>query len=293
MMQHDDYFRGGESEQYSFFRMPKVFFTDPAYASMSTDAKILYGILLDRMELSRKNGWLDEDGKVYIIYTVSDMMETLNLSESRIYELLQELDTSEKGLGLIERVRRGLGRPNIIYVKKFYTNATVRGPDKKLKIHGSGKSTGKAIKTSTDVDIKTSTNVDIKTSGNVEVKTSRKTRSRPPDNGYQDLQNLEPNNTDKNNTEKNHTDRERGSPSKEPVMYGPFHNVRLSDEELIQLKGYYPLDWQTLITRLSEYIASTGKTYQNHFATLCLWAGREKGHAPGRSYDCPEGEESL
>ena len=113
-----DYYYGNEAEQYSFYRIPKVLFTDSRFRGVSVEAKVLYGLLLDRMSLSVKNGWLDGDGRVYIIYTIADVMETLVCAEQKANKLLSELDAA-KGVGLIERKRRGLGKPNVIYVKNF------------------------------------------------------------------------------------------------------------------------------------------------------------------------------
>lgn len=117
-----DYYYGNEAEQYSFYRIPKALFTDPRFKGVSVEAKVLYGLLLDRMALSVKNNWLDPDGRVYIIYTIADVMGTLGCAEQKANKLLNELDTA-KGVGLVERVRRGLGKPNVIYVKNFIDKA--------------------------------------------------------------------------------------------------------------------------------------------------------------------------
>ena len=109
-----DYYYGNEAEQYSFYRIPKVLFTDSRFQKVSVEAKVLYGLLLDRMALSVKNNWLDDNGRVYIIFTIADIMETLGCAEQKANKLLNELD-GVKGIGLIEKKRRGLGRPNIIY----------------------------------------------------------------------------------------------------------------------------------------------------------------------------------
>lgn len=113
-----DYYYGNEAEQYSFYRIPKMLFTDMRFKDISVEAKILYGLLLDRMALSVKNSWMDENGRVYIIFTVAEIMGTLGCAEQKANKLLNELD-SKNGVGLIERKRRGLGKPNIIYVKNF------------------------------------------------------------------------------------------------------------------------------------------------------------------------------
>lgn len=111
-----EYFYGVQAEQFSFYRIPKALFTEPNFRELSTDAKVLYGILLDRMSLSLKNQWLDAQNKVYIIFTVEEIMDALNCANQKATRLMVEL---EKQAGLIERKRQGLGRPNLIYVKNF------------------------------------------------------------------------------------------------------------------------------------------------------------------------------
>ena len=110
-----DYFYGQAGELFSFFRIPKALFQEQRFQNLSTDAKILYGILLDRMSLSAKNGWRDEQGRVYIIYTVREVQESLCCAEHKAVKLFRELED----IDLIERKRRGLGRPSLIYVKDF------------------------------------------------------------------------------------------------------------------------------------------------------------------------------
>ena len=110
-----DYFYGQSGELFSYFRIPKALFQDHRFRQLSTDARTLYGILLDRMSLSVKNGWLDEQGRVYIIYTVREVQESLCCAEHKAVKLFRELE----GIDLIERKRRGLGRPSLIYVKDF------------------------------------------------------------------------------------------------------------------------------------------------------------------------------
>lgn len=113
-----DYFYGSESEQYSFYRIPRVLFKDKKFKEMSVDAKVLYGLILDRMGVSQKNNWIDKQNRVYIYFTNEDASEYLGYSHSKISKLFYELDT-ERGFGLIERVKQGQGRPTLIYVKSF------------------------------------------------------------------------------------------------------------------------------------------------------------------------------
>ncbi|OUP24037.1 replication initiator protein A [Gemmiger sp. An194] len=111
-----DYFYGIQSEQFAFYRIPKVLFTDDRFRVLSAEAKTLYGILLDRVTLSAKNGWIDQQGRVYIIYTIEEIMADMNCGNKKAIQLLSDL---EKKVGLIERKRQGLGKPNLIYVKNF------------------------------------------------------------------------------------------------------------------------------------------------------------------------------
>ena len=113
-----NYYYGKEAENFSFFRIPKLLFTDPIFAKLSSDAKVLYGILLDRMNLSMKNNWIDEENKVYIIFTIEEIAEIMCCATQKATKILQELD-DKKGIGLIEKKRLGLGKPNILYVKNF------------------------------------------------------------------------------------------------------------------------------------------------------------------------------
>ena len=110
-----NYFYGPQAEQFAFYRIPKALFTAPAYRGISTDAKVLYGLLLDRMSLSARNDWLDEQGRVYIVFTVEEVMDALCCADNKATRLLRELE----GVDLIERKRRGLGKPSLIYVKNF------------------------------------------------------------------------------------------------------------------------------------------------------------------------------
>lgn len=111
-----DYFYGQSGEMFSYFRVPKILFRDIKFKDLSTDAKTLYGILLDRMSLSAKNHWLDEQSRVYIIFTTEEIMEALSCANQKACRLMLEL---EKDAGLIERKRQGLGKPSLIYVKNF------------------------------------------------------------------------------------------------------------------------------------------------------------------------------
>ena len=113
-----DYYYGIEAEQFSFYRVPRLLIKDERFKGLSSDAKLLYGLMLDRMSLSMKNGWLDDENRAYIIYSVENIMEDLGCSKPTCIKVIRELDT-DNGIGLIEKKRRGLGKPDIIFVKNF------------------------------------------------------------------------------------------------------------------------------------------------------------------------------
>ena len=123
-----DYFYGAESEEFIYFKIPRLLITDPKFKHVSTDAKLLYGMLLDRMGLSAKNDWYDDHGRVYIYYTVDEICEDMCCGRDKAMKLLAELD-KKKGIGLVERVKQGQGRPTKLYVKRFTTRTAPSKPD--------------------------------------------------------------------------------------------------------------------------------------------------------------------
>lgn len=192
-----NYFFQNEADQFTFYRIPKDLIKNPIFSGLSNDAKILYGLLLDRMSLSRSNNWCDKEGRVYIIYSIENITIDLNCSKNKAIKSMAELDTN-KGIGLIERIRRGLGKPDIIYVKNFITNEkTYDDPN------------------SFDLDDNTSdlNNQKFKkqTSGNKFIPESHKTNhkefkietSRSPQNQLLEVANRAPNNNNMNQIESN------------------------------------------------------------------------------------------
>ena len=121
-----EYFYGEQADSYSFYRIPRQLITGEKYKGLSVEAKLLYGMMLDRMGLSLRNGWLDKTGRVYIYYTVEEIQSDLGCGHVKAGRLLAELDTV-KGIGLIERVRQGQGKPTKIYVKKFSPDPPSQG----------------------------------------------------------------------------------------------------------------------------------------------------------------------
>lgn len=114
-----DFYYGRESEQFTFYRLPKALITDERFKGVSNNAKLLYGLMLDRMSLSKKRGWLDEDNKVFIKYSLGNIEEDLNVSRKTAGAILKELEL----IGLIEMVQK-TGVANIIYVKNFVSESS-------------------------------------------------------------------------------------------------------------------------------------------------------------------------
>ena len=110
-----NYYYGSQADQFSFVRIPRLMLTDKAFQTLSMAAKVLYGVLLDRMGLSMKNEWFDKDNRVFIIYQISEIQEDLGLTKRKAIDLLSELEK----FGLVEKKRRGHGLPNLLYVKSF------------------------------------------------------------------------------------------------------------------------------------------------------------------------------
>ncbi|HHU13138.1 MAG TPA: replication initiator protein A [Clostridiaceae bacterium] len=177
-----DYFYGQEAEQFTFYRIPKVLFTNEVFHGLSSDAKVLYGLMLDRMGLSLKNQWLDEMNRVFIYFTLEDVMKHMNCGHNKGVKIMAELD-GEKGIGLIERVKQGMGKPARIYVKSFVLQQQPTELDSpEIEVNG-----GKLYTVlSTE-----------------EVKASDKGKSRLPEKGSQDFRKAEANKTDINKTELN------------------------------------------------------------------------------------------
>lgn len=113
-----DYFYGKEADNFSFYRIPKLLFTEPMFKDLSCEAKLLYGLLLDRMALSIKNRWFDKEGRAFIYFSIEEIAELLGCGKNKAVRTLKEL-VDDTGIGLIEKKRQGQGKANILYVKNF------------------------------------------------------------------------------------------------------------------------------------------------------------------------------
>lgn len=189
-----DYFYGRQADAYTFYRIPKALFSDPYFKKLSSEAKVLYGLLLDRMSLSVKNKWFDEQGRVYILFKVEDVSEHMRCCKQTAIKLFAELD-SQKGIGLIEKKRLGLGKANVIYVKNFMLREEMaEAPEPPVNTQKSKNHTfGNPKNRLQEVQVLDYKNSKTSTSGSSEIIP-------------QEVQISDCNNTDKNNTDSNETE---------------------------------------------------------------------------------------
>lgn len=145
-----DYFYGRGTELFAFYQVPKILITDNRFADITTDAKLLYSLMLDRSSLSAKNGWLDKEGRVYIFYTLEQIMSDMHCANQKATKLLKELETK----GLIERQKRGQGKVTRIYVRDFATGLHGDGNgERQIETHESHDSQTHENRESRDVKI--------------------------------------------------------------------------------------------------------------------------------------------
>lgn len=123
-----NYFYGDGTIRFSYFRIPRQLITHPLFKTLSADAKILYSILLNRVSLFAKNGWHDSEGRVYIYYTVKEVCAAIGCGRNKAMRLLAELDAC-KGIGLIERIKQGQGKPDRIFVKRITVQEDTGAPN--------------------------------------------------------------------------------------------------------------------------------------------------------------------
>ena len=183
-----DYYHGEEANQYNFYRIPKALFTDEHFKAMSAESKILYGLMLDRMGLSTRNGWLDTDGRVYIYFTLEDAIDMMGFGHNKIVRLFRELDE----IGLIERKKQGQGKPARIYVKNFVLpqeSAPAPAPDDEGETSENGKSDEELAPLCPDTDTAE------------EPQTSPERKSALPEPGGLDFPKAERNKNNINNTD--------------------------------------------------------------------------------------------
>ena len=188
-----DYYYGTQADQFNFIKIPKTMITDPMFEDLSVNAKLLYGVLLDRMNLSMKNRWFDDENRVYIIYQVAEIMEDFNFSKKTAVKYLNELVE----FGLVEKKRRGLGLPSLLYVKSFIIERDYSGDKEDIETShdNCGNSRGVTSYTSRSVGEETSRGVNI---------TLQEVTDATPLNNKTNSSNTNINNTNESHITSNH-----------------------------------------------------------------------------------------
>ena len=204
-----DYFYGRGTEQYAFYQVPKILITDDQFADITTDAKLLYSLMLDRSSLSAKNGWLDKEGKGYIFYTLEQIMTDMHCANQKATKLLKELETK----GLIERKKRGQGKVTRIYVRDFATG-----------LHGDGNG---------ERQIETHENHDSQTHENRE---SRDVKITSPDSWKSCTNNTHINNIDMRKTDPINLSAESANPGEKVVRMDDPMRIRKQYEDYLREK---------------------------------------------------------
>ena len=259
------YFYGTQADQYSFYRIPKALFQNEFFRNLSSDAKILYGLMLDRMSLSIKNQWFDAENRAYIYFSIEDIMELLNCGRNKAIKSLQELD-SETGIGLIEKKRQGFGKTNIIYVKSFMMKAEMVKGGRTLSETESGSEEKFINQTNEEDDVSQEVY-------NVNFKKSQKQTSRSPENKlqevyisnsiYNNLSYNKENDTESDligssqmrSTEGMTTMQAYGSLIKENIDYDNLLITHPFEQELIQ--GIYELILETVLCQNEEILIAS------------------------------------
>jgi len=236
-----------------FFRYPRFLLK----MDLSQTAKLLYSLLLDRSELSQKNGWQDSEGRTYIVYPVSEIAEMLDKGSTAIKAALNELDAA----GLLVRERRGFSAPNRLYVKvpqvpvvQFSDHMTAIQPENRPS---------DSRKSDPHKDGKPTFALDGKPT---------------------------PNQLTINKLKENQL---KGASEKPPAPFGRYKNIFLSESEYAELKEEYPDRLERFIEELSQHIAANGKSYINYAAAIRIWAGRDRkgtGKKGIPDYSYKEGE---
>ncbi len=231
-----DFFYGNEAAEFRFYRVPKALFG----GELSLEAATLYSLMLDRVGLSVKNGWLDSLGRVFIYFVQKDVQKFLRCGHNRATAFMRELER----FGLIERKRQGLGKPAIIYVKNFSAcknnalgsaaNAAaepIRGEELVLPIQQADTS-----------------NQALFSAPEEAVKTARTRQSRVPAEGSLDCPNRATNDTKKKETEMSETNRILPQPprtDRESSRYGwnLMDEMQWVREEIRENIDYEGLVW--------------------------------------------------
>ena len=258
-----DYFHGNEASEFRFYRVPKALFG----GELSLEAATLYSLMLDRVGLSVKNGWLDSLGRVFIYFVQKDVQKFLRCGHNRATAFMRELERC----GLIERKRQGLGKPAMIYVKNFSGCGSNMAPQNE---------TNEAVEPSRNeekvsaVQREESSNKALFSTPEEAVNTAQTGQSRVPAEGSLDCPNRAANETEKKETELTETNRILPQPprtDRESSRYGwnlmdEMQWVREEIRENIDYEGLvwdYPCDsgiFDCYVELLAEACCAVRKT---------------------------------
>ena len=243
-----DYFKSQESEMLSFYRIPKLLFTNDYFADLDVSAKVLYGLMLERMSLSLKNSWFDSENRAYIYFSQQDAMELLNCKVNKVISLFKELDK----FGLIERKKQGQGKPDVIYLKNF-----VQKSDEKKEVQNLEKQKSESKEESSEL-------------GKTKFKTLEKPSSGTLQNQVQDLCKTNPNYTNINYTKgdsiTNHISSKKTDLNDKYNAYAKLVRENLALDEMLErypqdrdiIEGIYDLILETVIgNRETVWIAQS------------------------------------
>lgn len=212
------YFYGKEADHFSFFTVPKILFKDPEYKDMPCEAKMLYGMMLDRMSLSIENQWFDDQKRAFIKISEDFIMENLGCGRNKALNLMKILEQS----GLIERKKMGQGKSSIIYVKRFIRQETVQeeimldesaktdistasiiDEEEEIEVSAQELATGQKFKNQTSEENATVSEVCFLNNKTFRNQTSGRLESKQQDVYFSNPNNTKINNTKINNTESN------------------------------------------------------------------------------------------
>ena len=260
----------GTNEQ-PFYRIPKLLITEPAYRAVSAEAKLLYGLLQDRLSLSIHSGWQDEQGRTYLYYTVAAIQNDLSCCKEKACKLMRELENAE----LLDRCQQGRGKPVRIYLKSVEAAATEdakhpkSGKDDVRSEEQTADGPDRSEKPTTDIQSRSEKPTTDGQSRSEKPTGSSPMKSEKPTARGRKIIHLEVGKTDRIKTDKNNTEFSKINPSSEPAI----------EDEIRE-----QIEYETLAKRFSVSVLD---------CMVSLMAGAERSSAPtlriGRE-DVPRGK---
>ena len=182
-----NYLSASGIDKFTFYRMPKILFVDDYFSAISCEAKVLYGLLLDRATLSKSNNWIDELGRVYVFFKQTEAMEMLNIKKNKVIAIFKELED----IGLLIRKKLGQGKPTRLYVLDFSshtddenskTNEVVSDDEEQTSSNDTKKEVKRFEKQTSE--IQTSSNDTKKEVKRFEKQTSKGLKNKPLSSNY-------------------------------------------------------------------------------------------------------------